>query len=95
MPSKDEWYDYPFVERLVEEAPGPAPVLADDQPAWCEYTFEAPALPFANQAADREHAVAYIVGAGDAPTGRRRRTIIGRSAFEAHDDRNHLRPRRA
>jgi uncharacterized protein YhaN len=95
MPSKDQWYDYPFVERLVEETPEPAPVLAAEPPAWCEYTFETPALPFAKQSNEREHAVAYIVGAGDAPASRARRTIIGRSSFEAHDDRNHLRPQRA
>jgi uncharacterized protein YhaN len=98
----DEWYEYPFVERLIAEEE-PAPAVVEEPPAWCEYTFEQPAA-FRERAAEPEHALAYIVAdeaespwqQSDKPSGRRR-TVIGRSKFDAwqeRDDRD-LRPRRA
>ncbi len=101
VPAED-WYEYPFVERVVAE-PAPAPVVFEEPPTWCEYSFE---TPVRDEAADEgKHALAYIVGPESSPewsapdNARRgqRRTIIGRSAFGQHDrdDSDHLRPRRA
>ncbi len=101
----EDWYEYPFTEHLVAETkPAPQlvePEIIDDEPAWCEYEFEPPQLEYA-ATAEREHALAYIVGgesqdswAAEAPA--RRRTIIG-GEEDARDFGRHMRsrtPRRA
>jgi uncharacterized protein YhaN len=102
-----DWYDYPFVERLIADEPPlvQAAVPRDEPPAWCEYTFEPVEVDQAAVPDEREPALAYIV-AEDAKGGwaaRRqhkagqRRTIIGGSAFETRDRlyRDNLEPRRA
>jgi hypothetical protein len=90
---RDEWFEYPFVERLVAEpAPLPLPEPLESPlevaPAWCEYSFEP--SEFTRRAREHEDdlAVAYIVGddgnreGADDQTVRRRRvrTIIGGAA---------------
>jgi hypothetical protein len=90
---RDEWFEYPFVERLVA-APAPLPLPEplesplEVAPAWCEYSFEP--SEFTRRAREHEDdlAVAYIVGddgnreGADDQTVRRRRvrTIIGGAA---------------
>jgi hypothetical protein len=90
---RDEWFEYPFVERLVADPmPLPEPLEApldaqlDPGPAWAEYSFEPSEFTHIPRDNGRDHAVAYIVGdEADDPAGdlqlpsRRRRTIIGGS----------------
>jgi uncharacterized protein YhaN len=70
LESASEWYDYPFVERLVvEEVRAPIVAAAKLPPAspWHEYSFE-PAeysVPTADEPDD--HALAYIVSAEKHP----------------------------
>jgi hypothetical protein len=89
---RDEWFDYPFVERLVASPAAPEVIEApvEPVPAWAEYSFEPSEFAHPAPADNREHAVAYIVGdegerdASNARpmNSRRRRTIIGGSASE-------------
>ena len=102
----DDWYEYPFVERVVvEQASAPIAFAApvDEPPAAYEYSFEPSEFQHANGAGER--ALAYIVPSDERTVrpasraaGPRRRTIIGGSMFDdqaARNERDHFRPRRA
>jgi hypothetical protein len=56
-------YDYPFVERVVEE---PAePIELETEPSeFHEYSFDLPAVEYRVERQDEGNALAYIVGAG-------------------------------
>jgi uncharacterized protein YhaN len=98
-----EWYDYPFVERLVVEEVR-EPIVAEQSPAspWHEYSFEPAEYTVAQQDEPADHALAYIVSAEKHPrfaaASHRQardqgRTIIGDAHFR--NERDHLKPRRA
>ena len=61
----DDWYDYPFVEQVVAEPQPAAAAATVDAPwqpaAWCEYTFEPPAVDYTPDEHDGRP-LAYIVG---------------------------------
>jgi hypothetical protein len=105
---RDEWFEYPFVERLVAEPvllPEPLEAPVEKAPAWAEYSFEPSEFTHMERDERRDHAVAYIVGdeaddtASDLPLPtRRRRTIIGGSPAdqaEWGDQRSRRQSRRA
>jgi uncharacterized protein YhaN len=101
----NEWYDYPFVERLVVETVSePVAAVAEQQPnsPWHEYSFEPAEYPVPSEHEPADHALAYIVSAEKHPrfaaASHRQaresgRTIIGDAHFR--NERDHLKPRRA
>jgi hypothetical protein len=83
-----EFYDYPFVERVIEERVEPVEVEVDSEPSeFHEYSFELPGVEYQLAPEPREEsgALAYIVGADAKPQATA--PIFGR--------RDHLEPRRA
>jgi hypothetical protein len=82
-----EFFDYPFVERLVEEHPDePMPAPPSE---FHEYSFEGAAIEYDDRPSDDDHALAYVVSA-DAELARLRgsATPLGGSG-------DHLQHRRA
>jgi uncharacterized protein YhaN len=96
----DDWYEYPFVEKLVAEEVPESPLQpVVSAPAWHEYSFETPEHEYVTGSRTGAAAVAYIVGDDEPdmhqPPQRGRRTTIGGAPFGWQHDRDHLRPRRA
>ncbi|BBO32341.1 AAA family ATPase [Lacipirellula parvula] len=94
-------YDYPFIERIVEErhAPAvaaPAAVATEAPSEFHEYSFDLPASDYREESHEGEGALAYIVSADDAlnrraeSASRRHHTIPN---YRRRGD--HLEPRRA
>jgi len=82
-----EFYEYPFVERLIEETAEPAPALSE----FHEYSFDLPAVEYRKAAHGNEAALAYIVS-DDAPIAGR---IVHRERRSRFGRDDHLEPRRA
>ncbi|MBL9164581.1 MAG: AAA family ATPase [Planctomycetaceae bacterium] len=97
-------YDYPFIERIIEERPAPKPAPIAVAPAaveveppseFHEYSFDLPAADYAEeQRPEGEHALAYIVSAEDV-RGHKARGSRRHHAIPNYLRGDHLEPRRA
>jgi uncharacterized protein YhaN len=86
-----ELYDYPFVERLIEEPTAPA---VEEPSEFHEYSFDLPAVEYRIPIREADNALAYIVSAEDeAPHSARDRKASRNMSDYARGD--HLRARRA
>jgi hypothetical protein len=84
-------YDYPFIERIIEEPVMPA---ANKPSEFHEYSFDLPAVEYSMTAREDDGALAYIVSA-DAEIDRRiaKPQLTWRAGPYGRGD--HLEPRRA
>jgi hypothetical protein len=84
----EEFYDYPFVERVIEERAGPVEVEVETEPSeFHEYSFDLPGVEHRVASQEQGGALAYIVGAVATPQAATGAPNFGR--------RGHLEPRRA
>nr|MBA3480317.1 hypothetical protein [Pirellulales bacterium] len=84
----EELYDYPFVERVIEERAAPADIEVETEPSeFHEYSFDLPGVEYRVAPPEQGGALAYIVGAGAKPQAATGSPNFGR--------RDHLEPRRA
>jgi hypothetical protein len=86
-----ELYDYPFVERLIEEPAAPA---AEEPSEFHEYSFDLPAVEYRIESTKEDNALAYIVSADDEPP----HLVLDRQArrnASAYQGGEHVRARRA
>jgi hypothetical protein len=98
-------YDYPFIERIIEERPAPKTAPAAVAPAvvevagpseFHEYSFDLSASDYRDEPAEGEGALAYIVSADDALGRRAERGSRRHHAMPNYLRRgDHLEPRRA
>lgn len=97
-------YDYPFVERIIEERPMPKPaavavapkVIETEAPSeFHEYSFDLPASDYAESRPEEDHALAFIVSADDAFARREERSARRHHAIPNYLRGDHLEPRRA
>lgn len=97
-------YDYPFVERIIEERPMPKPtavavapkaVEAEAPSEFHEYSFDLPASDYAENRPEEDHALAFIVSADDAFARREERNSRRHHAIPNYLHGDHLEPRRA
>jgi uncharacterized protein YhaN len=84
-----ELYDYPFIERIIEE---PALVATSAPSEFHEYSFDAPAVEQELASRESDGALAYIVTA-DAERRSAKPQVTWRAAPYGRND--HLEPRRA
>jgi uncharacterized protein YhaN len=98
-----DFYDYPFVERIIEERPAPKPAAVAAAPKvvqveapseFHEYSFDLPSADYAEERPEGEHALAYIVSADDV-RGRQARGSRRHHAIPNYLRGDHLEPRRA
>jgi uncharacterized protein YhaN len=89
-----EFYDYPFIERVIEERVAAAEAEPSDaEPSeFHEYSFDLTAAKYGHEAPDESEALAYIVSA-DADLARRGAKPQATGA--TYGWRDHLAPRRA
>jgi uncharacterized protein YhaN len=98
-----DFYDYPFVERIIEERPAPRLALVAAAPVaveqagpseFHEYSFD---LPVSDEPEERgdDHALAYIVSADDAFARRAERASRRHHTVPNYLRGDHLEPRRA
>ena len=99
-------YDYPFVERIIEERPTPKPapiavatapkaIEAEAPSEFHEYSFDLPASDYAEHRPEEDHALAFIVSADDAFARREERNSRRHHAIPNYLRGDHLEPRRA
>ena len=97
-------YDYPFIERIIEERPAPKPVPvavapqvveAEAPSEFHEYSFDLPASDYIENRAEENHALAFIVSADDAFARREERNSRRHHAIPNYLRGDHLEPRRA
>jgi hypothetical protein len=55
-------YDYPFVERLIEDEPAPSAAAASTE--FYDYSFEMPAVEYRLQPQHEETPLAYVMNSG-------------------------------